>query len=122
MSVGSLPVDLDECSGQPFRLPRSARFAGAQPDRDILDPHRLARPKREVADDPVALVEQSQHGDALGHRRHPGLVGRRTRNVDRHRLIFGRLIALAATGRGQHHGKRKEGDASSHAYSGFHAS
>jgi hypothetical protein len=61
----------------------------------------LARPKREVANDPVALVEQSQHGDALRHGRHARLLGRRTRHVGCDGLVFSNLVAAAATGRSQ---------------------
>lgn len=122
MPVGPLPVDLDECTGQLLRFPRRTGFACAQPYGDILYPHRLAGPEGEVADDPVALVEQTQHGNALGHGRYPRLVGGGARHVDRDRLVFGGLVAAAATARGHQQGKRKEGGTTSHAYSGFHAS
>jgi hypothetical protein len=117
-----LPVDLHKRTGQLFRLPRRGRLAGAQPDRHILDPHCLARPEREVADDAIALVQQAQHGDPLGHRRDAGLFGRRARHIDCDRLVFSSLIAGAATARGRQQGKRKEGGGTGHAYSGFHAS
>lgn len=122
MPVGPLPVDLDECTGQLLRFPGCTGFACAQPHGDILHPHRLAWTKREVTDDPVALVEQTQHGDALGHGRYPRLVSRSARHVDSHGLVFGSLVAAAAPARGQQQGKRKEGGTTSHAYSGFHAS
>jgi len=117
-----LPVDLDECAGQLLRFPGRAGFASAQPYSHVLDSHCLARTKREVADDAVALVEQAQHGDSLGHGRYPRLVGRGARHVDRDRLVFSSFVAAAATARGQQQGKRKEGATTSHAYSGFHAS
>jgi hypothetical protein len=110
LPVRPQPIDLDEGAGQLFLFPRRCRFAGEQPNGDVLDPHRLARPQREIADDSIALVEQPEHGDALSHGRYPGLFGRGARHVDRDGLIFRcGLIAGAAAAHGQHRGKRKKG-------------
>lgn len=124
MPVGPQPVDLDKGTGQLLTFPRRGRFAREQPHRDILDPHRLARPQRQVADNPVALVEQPQHGHALGHWGDPGLLGGSARHVDCDGLVlrFASLVREVATARGQQQGKRKDGGGTGHAYSGFHAS
>jgi hypothetical protein len=75
--VGALDVDLNEGAGQFLRLPRRRRLAGAQPHRDVLPSRRLAGVERNVADDPVALVQDGEDGDALRHRRHAGLAAAR---------------------------------------------
>jgi len=94
LAVGSQPVHLDEGAGQLSRFPRRARLAGTQPYGDVLHPHRLAWPERQVADDAVALVEQTQHRHSLGHRRHAPQVGRSARHVDRHGLVAFHLVNL----------------------------
>jgi hypothetical protein len=101
------PVDLHKCPGQLFRFPRRGRFAGAQPNGHILDPHCLARLQGQVAHDPVSLVQQAQHRHPLGHRRYPRLLGLGTRHIDRDRLVFGCRFVAAATGRGQRQCNRK---------------
>jgi hypothetical protein len=72
--VGTLDVDLDEGTSQLLLFPGRARLAGAQPDDHVLGPRRLARSQRQIADDPIALVEQADHRDPLVHRRE-ALVG-----------------------------------------------
>jgi hypothetical protein len=94
LSVRPLDVHLHEGAGQLFLLPRRARFAGAQADRDILHPHRLPRLQRQVADDAVALVEQAEDRDPLRHRRDAGEIARRSGNVDGYGLIALNFIAL----------------------------
>jgi len=116
--VGSIDIKLHERSGQRLALPRGGRLARAQAHHHILDPHRLARPERDVADDPVALVEQAEHGDTLRHRRHPGLVARGLGDGGGHRPA-GRLppgIAVAAAGAERQHDQR--GDRRPHGQSG----
>ena len=122
MPVRPQTIDLDEGPGQLFRLPWRGRFARTQPHRDVLDPHRLSRPERKIADDAVALVEQAQHRDAFGHRRHAGLLGRRAGYVDRHRLVFGGLFGPVTAARDQQETKREDESVTGHAWSGFHAS
>jgi hypothetical protein len=122
LPVGPKPVDLDEGAGQLLRFPGRSGFAGQQPHRNILDPHRLARPQRQVAHDTVTLVEQSQNGDALGHGGHPRLLSCRARDVDRNRVVFACLVAAVAAAYGQQQNDRKEGGRTGHAYSGFQAS
>jgi hypothetical protein len=67
-AVRLLDVDLHERAGQLLVFPWRGRLAGAQPDDRVLPAHRLAGVERDVLDDPVALVEDSEHCDALRHR------------------------------------------------------
>ena len=67
--IAPLDVELDEGAGERLGLPRRALFARAQPHHDVADAQRLARLHRQIALEPVALVEQPQHRDALRHRR-----------------------------------------------------
>jgi hypothetical protein len=75
LPVGPLHIHLHEGAGQFFHFPGRARLAGAKPHGDILHPHRLSRLEDKVTDDAVALVEQAQHRDPVGHRRDPRLFG-----------------------------------------------
>jgi hypothetical protein len=122
LPVGPKAIDLDEGAGQLFGFPWRGRFTCPQADRDILDPHRLAGLQRQVADNAVALVEQADHRDALGHRRHPWLVGRSARHVDRDGLILCFVCPISATACSEQQGKGEDGGKTGHAYSGFHAS
>jgi hypothetical protein len=105
--VGPLDIHLDEGAGQDFALPRSGRLASAQCDDHILDPPRLARPQGDVADDPVALVEQPEHRDALRHRSHSSLPSGRLHGLGRGRpparLTLLVLAAVAAAGAERQH-------------------
>jgi hypothetical protein len=118
--VGKLDVELYERARQGFALPRSGRLARAQPHHDVLDPHRLARPQRNVADDAVALVEQAQDCHPLSHGRDASLVAcRRPRLRNRPlalRLPLGLAIAVAA--RGTKPQRDEENGRSAHAQSG----
>ncbi len=120
--VGALDVELDEGAGQSLDLPRSGRIAGAQAHRDVLYPNRLAGLQREIADDPVALVEQRDHRHPLGHRRHArGINSRRERFGDD--LILGHLLVLPAVASGNrqtYRGKSKNASPA-HAWSGVQA-
>ncbi|MEO8176885.1 MAG: hypothetical protein ABI626_09535 [Sphingomicrobium sp.] len=101
-------------------LPRRGGFAGAQAHHHVAHPDRLPRLERQVAYDPVALVEQAEHGDPLRHRRHSGLADRSRGDLGRGRSAGGRLLrlvaAIAATG-GEHQHNQKCGDRA-HAQSG----
>lgn len=59
---------LDEGAGFGRILPRRGRLARAQPHDRAADAERFAGLHLELADQPVAFVEQSQHRDAFGHR------------------------------------------------------
>jgi hypothetical protein len=113
---------LHEGAGQPLGFPRGGRVAGAKPDHDVLGAHRLARLQREVADDPVALVEQGDHGHPVGHRGGAGAVGRRHRHVDGHRLAgFGLVGAAIAAGEAKAERGQPEERRLAHAWSGVQA-
>jgi hypothetical protein len=90
-----LYVELDEGTGEPLILPRRGRVARAQADHRVAEANRLAGFQRDVADDAVALVEQPEHRDPLGHRRDPRDRLDRARRVDRHRIgAIGRLAGV----------------------------
>jgi hypothetical protein len=59
---------LDEGAGLGRILPRRGRFARAQPHDRAADPRRFAGLHLDIADQPVAFVEQPDHRDAIGHR------------------------------------------------------
>jgi hypothetical protein len=62
-------VELHEGAGLGHFFPGRRHFAGAQANDGIIDAKRLAGLHAELAGDAVALVEQADDGDALGHRR-----------------------------------------------------
>ena len=113
---------MDKGAGELLGFPRRGGFACAKAHNHVLDPHCLARPHPEVADDPVALVEQPDHCDPLGHGSHARLLRRGAGNVDRDGLIalLNLLCAIAARCRQQRKGQ--EGVEPLHAWSGFQAS
>jgi hypothetical protein len=119
-----LDIELDEGTGEAFIFPRRGRVARAQADHRVAEADRLAGFQRDVADDAVALVEQPEHRDPLGHRRDPGDRFDRARRVDRNRRgTIGRLAgvtraAIAACEREQ---QRQRPKARHEDYSGFHA-
>ncbi len=122
-TVGLLDVKLDERAGQPLILPRRGGFAGAQPHDRIAHADRLTRLQGDVANDAVALVEQPEHGDPLGHRRHADGGVDRARHIDRHRIaviarLIGRRLPVAAGKRDQ---RRDRDERPAHAYSGVQA-
>lgn len=60
--------ELHKSAGLGRVFPRCGLFARAQPDDRAADAQRFARLHLQLADQPVALVEQAQYRDALGHR------------------------------------------------------
>jgi hypothetical protein len=88
---------LDEraCLGRIF--PRRGLLARAEPYDRAADAGGFAGLHFEIADQPVALVEQADDGDTLGHR------GRAFDTADflRHPLRFGDLRRLVTTGVGR---------------------
>jgi hypothetical protein len=119
--VRLLHVELDERARQFLIFPRRRRFARAQAHDHVLPPNRLAGMKRDVLDDPVALVEDAEHRDALRHRRDAALpcgVRRAPAGDGRRGVLL--LRGLAARGERQ----RKEQRCSDypHAYSGIQGS
>jgi hypothetical protein len=119
--VGLLHVDLDERARQLLRLPRRRRLAGAQAHDHILPADRLTRTQRDVLDDAVALVEDTEDGDALRHRRHAALAIRGLRRL----RTFGRrgiLLLRAFAARCQGETGQDEWNDCSHFYSGIQGS
>jgi hypothetical protein len=62
---------LDEGAGFGRVFPRRGLLAGAQADDRTAHARRIARLHLQLADQPVALVEQAEHRDAFGHRGRP---------------------------------------------------
>jgi hypothetical protein len=122
LAIGLQPVYLDECAGELLGLPRCGGLAGAEANHHILDPHRLARPHPEVANDSVALVQEPDHRDPPGHRGNARLFGGSARHIDGDQLIafLDLLRTIAARCRQQR--KSQKGAELLHAYSGFQAS
>jgi hypothetical protein len=119
--VRPLDVDLHESARQLLRFPRSGGLAGAQANDDVVYPNGLTRLQSEVADDPVALVEKPEHGDAVGHRRHAGLSSRaavRTRQLRPVRLLVRLIVAPATREKNQRHRGAHTEDRAAHFYSG----
>jgi hypothetical protein len=76
--------------------------------------------KRDILDDPVALVEDSEHRDALRHRSDSGLVRHRRRLA---RLGRGLVLLLgAATAASERKQEQQRCGEPAHAYSGIHGS
>jgi len=120
--VAPLDFELEEGAGQFLIFPRRRGLAGKQPHGRVLDPHRLARLQRQVADDPVALVEEADDRDALGHRGHALLgLGRGLPAVRLAALLFVTLAASAAGKRERKQGAQGRGGAH-RAYSGIQGS
>jgi hypothetical protein len=119
-------VDLDEGAGQLLHFPGRGRLAGAKPHDDVAGADRLARVQREFAHLAVALVEQPQHRDALGHRRGAGRqLGDGLRHVDGLDflgillvLLLGALRRAGGDGKGSGEGRNRA--ARRHAQSGVH--
>ena len=114
LALGVGDIDLDEGPGQLLRLVRRGGLAGAKANDDVVVANRLTGAQGEVAGDPVALVEESDHRDSLAHRRGPGgkPVGRRAHRL-RLDLAVGRgliLLAPAAGGEREQAGQRCGGE------------
>ncbi len=65
--VGLLHIDLDKCAGQFLLFPWSGRLTRPKAHDHVLPSNRLARVKRDILDDAVALVENAEHGGPLSH-------------------------------------------------------
>ena len=95
LAVGAAHVQLHEGAGQLLDLPGCGGLAGAQAHDHVANPDRLARPQGQVPPQPVALVEQADHGDPLGHRCRPrGELRDRLGNVDGLVLDFGLALPV----------------------------
>jgi hypothetical protein len=113
---------LQECPRQLLVFPGRGRLARAEADDRIADLHRLPRLQSQVADDSVALVEQSDDGDALGHRRDARLLARCKLRGLGIALLYRGLLILAAAATKQQHRQCNTRDEAAHVYSGFQAS
>jgi len=119
-------VELDEGPGQLLHLPGRGRLAGPQADDDVAEADRLAGPEAELAHLAVALVEEPQHGDALGHRRGARREpGHGLRDIDRVGLRLGGILAVpllgaarSAGGQGEQSRQRQDLGRRGHAQSG----
>jgi hypothetical protein len=118
--VGPLNVDLDERAGELVLLPRRGGFAGPQMHGDVFPPRRLTGMEGDILDDAVALVENGEHRNALGHRRDTGLVRARSRAVAGARPR--RILLGAAAARGQRERDHQRRCDPRHVYSGIHGS
>jgi hypothetical protein len=76
LPVRPLHVELHERAGQLLAFPRRTRLARLQANDRVPHPHRLPGSQAQVANDPIALVEEAQNGDALAHRRDSDLLRR----------------------------------------------
>jgi hypothetical protein len=113
---------LHESARELFLLPWRGRLARAEANRDVLHANGLPRLQRQVANDPVALVQQAEHRNALGHRGHSGNVPGPARHVERDGLIsLDFILTIAGRSRDEQR-QRQICSASPHAWSGFHAS
>lgn len=111
---------MNKGTGELLWLPRSGRLAGSEPNDHVLPACRLAGFQSNVLDDAVALVENSDHGDALGHRRHSALPCRGRRSLYPSEL--GRIVLTAPSARGQRECDEQRCGNLSHAYSGIQGS
>lgn len=118
--VGLKHVELKECAGKLFALPRCRSLAGAQTHDGVLHPHGLTRLHGDVANDPVSFVEKRNDRHAFVHRRDgPGLAGASSaRKLDAVALIL--FLALAACNEQQRQQRAGSGVAF-HAQSGVQA-
>jgi hypothetical protein len=95
--VRPLHVQLHERTGQSLVFPRRGLLARAEANDRVVHPNRLARLQRQVADYAVALVEETEHRDALGHGGDARLLARARVGAGQARAIgLLRLIAAAA--------------------------
>jgi hypothetical protein len=121
IAVRPLDVDLDEGAGQLLLLPRGAGLAGAKPHDHVLPARRLARMQRDVLDDAVALVEDSENRDALPHWSDARLVHARRGGVGGGRRR-GRVLLAAPPARREREQEQNRCGDPFHAYSGIHGS
>jgi hypothetical protein len=96
---------LDEGAGFGRIFPRRGRLARAQPHDRAADARGVAGLHLELADQPVALVEEAEHRDAFGHRSRAGNAADFLRHGfgsrDLGRFAAPRLVALRAIAPGQ---------------------
>jgi hypothetical protein len=118
--VRPLHVDLNERASQLFGFPGRRRFARTQAHDHVLPADRLAGAQGDVLDDPVALVEEAEDGDALRHRRDSRLRFRR-RLIRRGSRGIAPAAAALASGK-RERGKAEQISGAAQGYSGIHGS
>ena len=122
--AGLFDIKLDERPGQALIVPRRGCVASAQANHGVAETDRLTGPQRDVADDAVALVEQSEHRNTLAHRGHPRDSVDRLGGVHGHGIgAIDRLAGVVATAIAART-KRDQGQqdkSTDQDYSGFHA-
>jgi hypothetical protein len=118
--VRLLDIHVDESAGQLLLLPRRGRFACAQTHDDVLPPGRLTRVERDILDDAVALVEDSNHRDALRHWRDSAFAISGRGDLPTGRRSRVPLGALAT--RGKRERDQQRCGSPGHAYSGIQGS
>jgi hypothetical protein len=95
--VRPLHVELYEGASQLLVFPRRGRLARTEANDRVVHPNRLARLQSQIPDYAVALVEETEHRDALGHGGDARLLARARVGAGQARAIgFLRLIAAAA--------------------------
>jgi hypothetical protein len=116
--VRPLDVELHECARQLLILPGGGRLARAQANDSVVYPDRLARFESQVANDAVALVEETQDRDALRHGGDARLLVRTVSPCHSRTIGLLRLIAAPAPREKQEQGCAGNGEWF-HAQSGF---
>ena len=124
---------LDEGPGLLRILPLCSALTSTQPDDGAADADAFAGLQRDVSHQSVALVEQSEDGNALFHRGDPGIgiagAGRGA-GLGNRAIVCGRrrcCVALAIASAQRHHRpgqskhERQSGTSARHAASGVHA-
>jgi len=89
VGIGIAPFlhdDLDEGARLGRLLPRGGALAGRKAHDDVADTALFSGPELDLARDVVALVEQAEDGDPLGHWRADPAAGRDDRRG------FGQLV------------------------------
>ncbi len=123
---------LHEGPGFLGRFPLGGAFAGAQADDGAADADALTGFERDVADKSVALVEQAEDGDPLGHLGDPGIgvffassdrrsLGNRADVGWRRRRGFALAVTTRQRERDQSGGREGECASRHQAASGVHA-
>lgn len=93
--VRPLDVKLHEGAGQLLVLPRRGRLARTEAHDRIVHPDGLPRLQREIANDAIALVQQPEDGDSIGHGRDARLLTR-AGSCSRQARAIGLLLSLIA--------------------------
>jgi hypothetical protein len=119
LPVRSLDVDLHESAGQLFLFPRRRCLAGAQAHDHVLPARRLAGVKRDILHNPVPLVEDAKHRDALRHWRDSSLVASRPGRIFRRRGRILRHVAAVTSGERE---REQQNGRPLHDYSGIQGS